>query len=128
MNDKPAIHYWKLDMPRAEAAKYTQDLCGDEGSNYTENEAEVTCERCVAALRARPGPPGGRPEGEAPSAVPSPSGEVHTLAPDLAQHVRDAVVKERLEIVDLIVRVQSDMNIPRPLVVRRILERIGKRT
>lgn len=57
MSNVPEVHYWASGMPRKEAQLYLLDLCGSDSQQYTETEAEVTCERCLAALRLDRAPP-----------------------------------------------------------------------
>lgn len=52
MSTKPELHYWASGMPRVQAQLYLLDLCGSDSNEYTERPEEVTCERCLAALRA----------------------------------------------------------------------------
>lgn len=51
------IHYWASGMPRSEATSYLRDICGSDSADFSEVEREVTCERCLAVLRAGQGTP-----------------------------------------------------------------------
>lgn len=67
-NAKPEMHYWSSGMPRKEAQLYLLDLCGSDSQQYTERPEEVTCERCLAALRAGSGASGAGASSSAPRA------------------------------------------------------------
>jgi hypothetical protein len=89
-------------MPRKEAQLYLLDLCGSESQSYTEREEEVTCERCLAALRAGTGP-------ASPTAPASAPGPLDASVPVavvengvLDRAVRSAVLKEREEVIEFV--------------------------
>jgi hypothetical protein len=97
-----AKHYWASGMRPEQAQKYLLDLCGSESQNYTENPEEVTCERCVAALRAGRGASGTRPQEEAASPPPAPVPVAVDPNGVLDREVRAAVLKEREDIIEFV--------------------------
>lgn len=90
-------HYWSSGMPRKEAQLYLLDLCGSDSQNYTEYPEEVTCERCLAALRAGSGASGTGAQTSAPSAPEAPPGFVAVAAPREPLKDTIALLKKRKE-------------------------------
>lgn len=124
-------HYWKLGMTPPQAQAYSADICGEESDNYTEVESEVTCERCLVALRDRSRPPQVEEAPSAPASVPGPiaqtGADIRYVPADLEAQIHAAVVAERLAIIHIIEKVAANKNVPRQLVPARILVEIGKR-
>ena len=98
MSTKPELHYWASGMPRAQAQLYLLDLCGSDSNEYTERAEEVTCERCLAALRADSGPA----SLEAPAGAPGPLGSsgpvIFVAGPSVDEQVHAAVLKVAQEV------------------------------
>lgn len=104
MSAKPEVHFWASGMRREVAQNYLLDLCGSDSQNFTEYEAEVTCERCLAALRLGTIPPlssQSAPAG-APGPIPEEPQVIEYVGSPVAEQVRAAVLKEREEIIQLV--------------------------
>lgn len=125
-------HYWASGMPRKEAQLYLLDMCGSESQNYTENEAEVTCERCLAALRASSGPASPTAPASAPGPLDASVPSVVVENGVLDRAVRAAVLKERDEILDELVCAMvlafPDTKHPARGVVRQVVQVIRRRS
>lgn len=102
MSTIPEKHYWASGMQPEQAQQYLLDLCGSDSQNYTDDPKEVTCERCLAALRAGRGAPGTQPQAGAEGQAPAPGSCAVPANGVLDREVRDAVLKEREDIIQLI--------------------------
>lgn len=98
MSTKLELHYWASGMPRGRAQLYLLDLCGSDSNEYTERPEEVTCERCLAALRADPRPAAPGAATEAPGPLGSSGPVIFVAGPSVAEQVRDAVLKVAQEV------------------------------
>lgn len=122
-------HYWASGMRPEAAQKYLLDLCGSESQNYTEFPEEVTCERCLASLRAGRGAPGTRPQEEAAS--PAPASAPVAMDPNgvLDRELRAAVLKEREDIIEYIqgLITLDKIGLQARVALRQVAEEIKKR-